>query len=100
VPQSNEIIIEPDYPLLISLGLILLFSTGMGMVLIAYCLHKQWTIQKVRKLGYRLGNVNVDIKHSSKETYERSDFQQLAPHMKDPDQIEEDDLDNINMEIY
>jgi hypothetical protein len=40
MPQSDSIIIKPDYPLLISLGLILIFSTAIVMTLIAYCLHK------------------------------------------------------------
>lgn len=44
VPQRQDIIIGPDYPLLVGLACILLLATGTVMVLIAYCLHKQWTI--------------------------------------------------------
>jgi len=102
VPQRQDIIIGPDYPLLVGLACILLLATGTVMVLIAYCLHKQWTIQKVRREGYRGQQIKVDIAHDNEVTYGKagSDF---AKHRAAPDEEssgEEDDLDDVNMDIY
>ena len=102
VPQRQDIIIGPDYPLLVGLACILLLATGTVMVLIAYCLHKQWTIQKVRREGYRGQHIKVDIGHDNEVTYGKagSDF---AKHRAAPDEEssgEEDDLDDVNMDIY
>jgi len=102
VPQRQDIIIGPDYPLLVSLGCILVLTTGAVMVLVAYCLHKQWTIQKAKRRGYRALHVDFDISHDNPKAYseEASDF---AKHKSRPDEEssgEEDDVDNINMDIY
>lgn len=40
VPQRQDLIIGPDYPLLVGLACILVLATATVMVLIAYCLHK------------------------------------------------------------
>jgi len=40
MPQSESIIIKPDYLLLASLAGILIFATVVVMLLISYCLHK------------------------------------------------------------
>jgi len=102
IPQREDIIIGPDYPLLAALGATLVLSTGAAMVLVAYCLHKQWTIQKARTKGYRSEHLLVDIGHDNAQTYGKagSDFVQ---HKSTPDEEssgEEDDLDEVNMEIY
>jgi len=48
VSQKEDIILKPNYALIVSIGLILLISTGVIMVLIFYCLHKDWTITDVK----------------------------------------------------
>lgn len=102
IPQRADIIIGPDYGLLASLGCILLLSTGTVMVLIAYCLHKRWTIQKARRQGYRSEHLDVDISHDNPATYGKagSDFVLHKSRPDDESSGEEDDLDGINMDIY
>lgn len=102
IPQRADIIIGPDYGLLASLGCILVLSTGTVMVLIAYCLHKQWTIQKVRRQGYRSEHLYVDIGHDNPKTYGKagSDFVQHKSRPDEESSGEEDDLDGVNMDIY
>jgi len=83
-------------------GCILVFSTGIIMLLIAYCLHKQWRIAKVKRGGYRLTNANMSILHSEEATYgaKSSDFELHRSHPDSESSEEEDDLDDINMDIY
>jgi hypothetical protein len=102
MPQRDSIIIKPDYPLLIALAGILVASTGIVMVLISYCLHKQWTIRKVKREGYRLKHVNINIAHDDPDTYgkAKSDFYKHKSRPDDESSGEEDDLDDINMDIY
>ena len=102
MPQSEEIIIKPDYPLLVCMGCLLVLSTGVVMLLIAYCLHKQWTIREVKPEGYRLKHVNIDIRHSNEHTYGKAgnDFVKHKSRPDDESSGEEDDLDDINMDIY
>jgi len=102
MPQSDEIIIKPDYPLLICMGCLLVLSTGIVMVLISYCLHKQWTIREVKPEGYRLKHAKIDIRHSNEATYGKatSDFVKHKSRPDDESSGEEDDLDDINMDIY
>jgi ABC-type phosphate transport system permease subunit len=47
VSQKSDIILKPNYSLIAAIGLILLFSTMIVMVLIFYCLHKDWKINDV-----------------------------------------------------
>jgi len=42
VSQKDDLILKPNYALIAAIGLILLFSTCIIMVLIFYCLHKDW----------------------------------------------------------
>ena len=102
VPQRQDIIIGPDYPLLVGLACILLLATATVMVLIAYCLHKQWTIQKVRREGYRAQHIKVDIGHDNEVTYGKagSDFAKHRAAPAEESSGEEDDLDDVNMDIY
>ena len=58
-------IIKPDIPLLVSIGLILLFSVAIVMVGIGYCLHKGWNLPKADLRGFRNKYFKVDIDHSN-----------------------------------
>lgn len=102
VPQRSGIIITPDYPLLVGMGCILILSTGVVMLLIAYCLHKQWKIAKVKRGGYRLLHADVSILHSEEATYgaKANDFEMHRSRPDSESSAEEDDLDDINMDIY
>jgi hypothetical protein len=84
------------------MGCILILSTGVVMVLIAYCLHKQWKIAKVKRGGYRLLNADISILHSEEGTYgaKASDFELHRSRPDSESSAEEDDLDDINMDIY
>lgn len=102
VPQRQDLIIGPDYPLLVGLACILLLATATVMVLIAYCLHKQWTIRKIRREGYRTKHIKVDIGHDNEVTYGEagSDFVKHRSAPAEESSGEEDDLDDVNMDIY
>lgn len=63
-PQSDVgIIIKPDYGLLLSLAGILFLSTAVTMGVIAVGLHSEWKIRKVKREGYRLKNIDINISH-------------------------------------
>ena len=50
---NEDLIVEPNYPLIIALGLILVFSTGVIMIFVGYCLHKNWTMPTIVPKTYR-----------------------------------------------
>ena len=102
VPMDENIIIKLDWPLLGALFCTLIGFITVIMSLITYCLHQQWRISKIKRSGYRLDNADLDIKHSSKEMYDEksSDFERLPSNCPDSSSGEEDDVDDINMDIY
>jgi len=65
VQQKENIILKPDYPLLVALGVILILSTALIMVLIAFCLRKGWVISELRNRSYRDLYFNMRIDHSA-----------------------------------
>jgi hypothetical protein len=102
VPMDSDIIIKLDYALLAAMAATLILFIAIIMVLIAYCLHKQWKVSKLRRSGYRLDNLNLDIRHTSDKLYavKESDFARLPSHPRNESSGEEDDIDGINMDIY
>lgn len=102
VPQDDKIILRLDYPLVAGMAACFLTFIGVVLVLVTYCLHQQWTFSDLSREGYRLDNFDADIRHHSMETYggKVNDFQKHCSHPPDEDSDEEDDVDDINMEIY
>jgi len=55
----------------------------------------------MQRAGYRKLNEDLEIRHNSDIYDEKSnDFARLPSHPKTEDSSEEDDLDDINMDIY
>ena len=102
VPMDEEIIERLDWGLLGALLGSLIIFIGVIMSLITYCLHQQWKIQKIKRTGYRLDNIDLDIRHNAQDTYstDYNDFERHPSHAPDENSSEEDDLDDINMDIY
>lgn len=98
VQQKENIILKPDYPLLVALGVILILSTALIMVLIAFCLRKGWVISELRNRSYRDLYFNMRIDHSAQETYDKqNEFKTCKSEILDSD---EDDIDNMNLDIH
>jgi hypothetical protein len=95
---NEDLIVEPNYPLIIALGLILVFSTGIIMIFVGYCLHKNWTMPTIIPKTYRDFQVETNIhpEESIIFTPEGNDFDQFKSDLIDS---EEDDLDNFNLDI-
>ena len=76
-------------------------SMGLVIYIISVCLHMRWKVAKIERAGYRKLNEDLEIRHNS-EIYDSkyNDFSRLPSHPKDEDSSEEDDLDDINMDIY
>jgi hypothetical protein len=96
-----EIIVEPNYPLIVALGLILLFSTAVIMIFIGWCLHKNWEIpsitDKMKANNCRLENKDMDIGTGNNLLYEEEN--EFIIHKSELIDSEEDDLDNFNLDI-
>lgn len=61
----------------------------------------RWKVAKIQRAGYRKLNEDLEIRHQSDIYTDKSnDFARLPSHPKDEDSSEEDDLDDINMDIY
>lgn len=44
IAQRLDLIINPNYPLIVSMTLLLFFGTGFTMWMVSYCMRKGWTI--------------------------------------------------------
>jgi hypothetical protein len=73
----------------------------IALFIIAQALNMRWKVAKIQRAGYRKLNEDLEIRHQS-EIYKHksNDFARLPSHPKDEDSSEEDDLDDINMDIY
>ena len=74
VSQKSDIILKPNYSLIVAIGLILLFSTMIIMVLIFYCLHKDWNISDVdmnRTYREEQNQLQYQIYHESEEIFHK-----------------------------
>ena len=70
VSLRKDIILRPNYSLIAAIGLILLFSTMVVMVLIFYCLHKDWAITDVDiHRTFRDNQLQYNIYHESEELF-------------------------------
>ena len=97
VIQNPEIILRPNYPLLVSMGIILIGSTAFVMFVIAYCLRKGWTISDYDKKSYRYEQIDMNIHHEKAEIFTvKNDFINNKSTLIDSS---EDDLDNLNLDI-
>jgi len=97
VSQKSDIILKPNYPLLVSLGLMLFISTAIIMVFIGYCLHKGWSIPDLTARTFRDDQLKMQFNHEEREfSTENNDFDKFKSDLIDS---EEDDLDNFNLDI-
>lgn len=70
VSQKQDLILKPNYYLIASIGLILLASTGFIMLIIFYCLHKDWTISDAdMKRSFRDDQYAHNIYHDDPELF-------------------------------
>ena len=111
VSQNQNIIIKPDVPLLVGMGLILVLAIISVMVGVGYCLHKGWSLPKMILKGYRYLYMKADVDHNCEDTFRKnndfSKFKSFLDPEADDDKDEadnliepEDDLDDINLNIH
>jgi hypothetical protein len=76
---------------------ILVLCTAIALVMIGYCLRKQWKIEDLQMDSYRANQLKISINNENDEFYEvQNDF---VNHKSDLIADEEDDLDNFNLDI-
>jgi len=95
---KDDLIVEPNYPLIISLGAILVFSTAIIMIFVGYCLHKNWTMPTIIPKIYRDYQIDTNIHPTESIVFneKNNDFDQFKSDLIDS---EEDDLDHFNLNI-
>lgn len=97
VSQRGDLILQPNYQLIIAMGCLLVFATTLIMCSIGFCLHKGWNVKELGDATYRDYQLPLNIHHESEELfYEKNDF---AKYKSDLIDSEEDDLDNFNLDI-
>ena len=97
VTQRSDLIINPNYPLIVSMTLLLFFGTGFTMWMVSYCMRKGWTIQEMEHDNYREIQLSVNIHHENEKLFiENNDF---VNHKSELIDHEEDDLEMVNMDI-
>lgn len=63
VSINSNIIIQPNYPLIISMAFLLLFGTFVTMMMVSYCMKKGWSIKNIRTDNYRELYQSINIHH-------------------------------------
>ena len=53
VAQSGNLILQPNYTLIIAMGGLLFFATLLIMISIGFCLHKGWNVTELSQTTYR-----------------------------------------------
>lgn len=102
VQRADDIIIEINYPLIIALTSILIFTVVMVIATISWCISKKWSIKKAKLTGYRKLQMQLDIEHKASSYDVGNDFltyQEPDPEKREKEE-EEDDLDHINLDIH
>jgi len=97
VSQRNDIILKPNYPLIISMAAIGIFGTGFTMLMVYYCMHKGWNIKDMKVNSYRDKQMSVNIHHENERVFiNNNDF---VKHKAENFDHEEEELDNCNLDI-
>ena len=97
VANRNDIIIQPNYPLIISMLCLLLFGTAFTMWMVSYCMRKGWTIKELKDDSYRTSYLGVNIHHQNHKLFrDKNDFVKYKSNLMT---YEEDDLDGLNMDL-
>lgn len=97
VSQSGKLILQPNYPLIIAMGCLLILATLLIMASIGFCLHKGWNVSELTNTTYRDKQLPLNIHHESEELfYAKNDFLNYKSELIDS---EEDDLDHFNLDI-
>jgi hypothetical protein len=97
VSQRTDIIIQPNYPLLVSMLFIGVFGTGFVLWMVYYCMHKGWNIKEMKTSSYRDQNMHVNVHHENERVFvNNNDF---IKHKAEDFDHEEEELDNCNLDI-
>lgn len=97
VSQRNDIIIQPNYPLLGSMLAIGIIGTGFILWMVYYCMHKGWNIKEMKTSSYRDTNMYVNVHHENERVFiNNNDF---ITHKAENFDHEEEELDNCNLDI-
>lgn len=97
VSQRSDIIVKPNYPLLVSMVCIGLFGTAFTMLMVHYCMHKGWNIKDLKNNSYRDNQTSVNIHHENERVFvNNNDF---VKHKAEDFDHEEEELDNCNLDI-
>lgn len=97
VSQRTDIIVQPNYPLLVSMLFITIGGTAITLYLVHYCMHKGWFIKDMNDSTYRDSQMAINIHHENERVFvDRNDFVQHKSELIDH---EEEDLDNANLDI-
>jgi hypothetical protein len=97
VAARTDLVLQPNYPLLISMFLITVGGTAFTLWMIHYCMYKGWYIKDMNEFTYRDTNQAVNIHHENERVFlERNDFVNYKSDLIDH---EEDDLAKANLDI-
>lgn len=97
VAQRKDVIQQPNYPLIVSMTLLMLFGTGFTMWMVQYCMRKGWFIKEMRTDNYRETQLQINIHHENEKVFiDNNDFVQHKSALIDH---QEDDLDGCNLDI-
>lgn len=97
VKIKSSIIQKPNYLLYGFLIAILVVCTAIALVMIGYCLRKNWTIEELHQQTYRELQYKLSINHENSDVFDaQNDF---VNHKSELIADEEDDLDNFNLDI-
>ena len=53
VAQRGDLILNPNYPLIIAMGTLLVFASTLIMCSLGFCLHKGWNVSELSDHTYR-----------------------------------------------
>jgi hypothetical protein len=70
VKIKNSIIQKPNYLLYAFLIMILVVCTAIALVMIGYCLRKNWKIEELTQGTYRELQYKLSINHENQEVYD------------------------------
>ncbi len=70
VKIKNSIIQKPNYLLYAFLIVILVVCTAIALVMIGYCLRKNWKIEELTQGTYRELQYKLSINHENQEVYD------------------------------
>jgi hypothetical protein len=102
VQQNKDLILKLNYPLIIGLTTILIFTVVMIIATISWCISKKWSIRRTKQAAFRKLQLELDIMHRAASYDDGNDFvtyQEPDPEVREKEE-EEDDLDHINLDIH